>query len=73
MFVIQNQRESARKERYIAEFYRTLRRFDYECSDVISYKLSPEELASDNLNETIRRKYESKSYCVQPKGEPFRR
>ena len=39
-----NQRELGRKERATAEYYRQLRRYGYECGDVITYKLLPEQL-----------------------------
>nr|DAG43564.1 MAG TPA: Sterol carrier protein domain [Caudoviricetes sp.] len=39
-----DQRELGRKERATAEYYRQLRRYGYECGDVITYKLSPEQL-----------------------------
>lgn len=39
-----DQRELGRKERATAEHYRQLRRYGYECGDVITYKLSPEQL-----------------------------
>lgn len=39
-----DQRESGRKERATAEYYRQLRRYGYECGEVITYKLSPEQL-----------------------------
>lgn len=39
-----DQRELGRKERATAEYHRQLRRYDYECGDVITYKLSPEQM-----------------------------
>ena len=39
-----DQRELGRKERATAEYYRQLRRYGYECGDVITYKLLPEQL-----------------------------
>ena len=39
-----NQRELGRKERAIAECERQIRRYGYECGDVITYKLSPEQM-----------------------------
>lgn len=38
-----DQRELGRKERATAEYYRQLRRYGYECGEVITYKLSPEQ------------------------------
>ena len=37
-------RELGRKERATAEYYRQLRRYSYECGEVITYKLSPEQM-----------------------------
>ncbi len=39
-----DQRELGRKERSTAEYYRQLRRYDYECGEVITYKLLPEQM-----------------------------
>lgn len=39
-----DQRELGRKERAIAEYYRQLRRYVYECGEVVTYKLSPEQM-----------------------------
>lgn len=39
-----NQRELGRKERAAAEYERQIRRYGYECGDVITYKLSPEQM-----------------------------
>ena len=39
-----DQRELGRKERATAEYYRQLRRYGYECGEVVTYKLSPEQM-----------------------------
>ena len=39
-----DQRELGRKERATAEYYRQLRRYGYECGEVITYKLTPEQM-----------------------------
>lgn len=39
-----DQRELGRKERSTVEYYRQLRRYDYECGKVITYKLLPEQM-----------------------------
>lgn len=39
-----DQRELGRKECSTAEYYRQLRRYDYECGEVITYKLLPEQM-----------------------------
>lgn len=39
-----NQRELGRKERATAECERQIRRYGYECGEVVTYKLSPEQL-----------------------------
>lgn len=39
-----NQRELGRKERATAEYERQIRRYGYECGEVITYKLSPEQM-----------------------------
>lgn len=39
-----NQRELGRKERATAECERQIRRYGYECGDVVTYKLTPEQL-----------------------------
>ena len=39
-----DQRELGRKERATAECERMIRRYDYECGDIVTYKLSPEQL-----------------------------
>ena len=39
-----DQRELGRKERFTAEYYRQLRRYDYECGEIITYKLLPEQM-----------------------------
>lgn len=39
-----NQRELGRKERAMAECERQIRRYGYECGEVTTYKLSPEQL-----------------------------
>lgn len=39
-----DQRELGRKERATAEYYCQLRRYSYECGEVITYKLSPEQM-----------------------------
>lgn len=39
-----NQRELGRKERAMAECERQIRRYGYECGEVVTYKLSPEQL-----------------------------
>ena len=39
-----DQREWGRKQRAIAEFERMLRRYPIECSEPITYQLSPEQL-----------------------------
>lgn len=39
-----DQRELGRKERGTAEYERQIRRYGYECGDVITYKLSPEQM-----------------------------
>lgn len=39
-----NLREIGRKERAAAECERQIRRYDYECGDVITYKLTPEQM-----------------------------
>ena len=39
-----DQRGLGRKERATAEYYRQLRRYSYECGEVITYKLSPEQM-----------------------------
>lgn len=39
-----NQRELGRKERATAECERQIRRYGYECGEVITYKLSPEQM-----------------------------
>lgn len=44
MFSGIDQRELGRKERAVAEYYRQLKRYDYEYGDVITYKLSPEQM-----------------------------
>ena len=44
MFSGIDQRELGRKERAVAEYYRQLKRYDYECGDVITYKLSQEQM-----------------------------
>lgn len=48
-----DQRELGRKERATAEYYRQLRRYGYECGDVITYKLSPEQLLQVLTGEKI--------------------
>ena len=40
-----NQRELGRKERASAECERQIRRYGYECGNVITYKLTPDQLA----------------------------
>lgn len=55
MFSGIDQRELGRKERAVAEYYRQLKRYDYECGDVITYKLSPRtDEASANRGENGR-------------------
>lgn len=76
MVAMQNQREHGRKERAKEELYRQIRRYDYECSDIKTFKLNKEELSeilkdSNKLENVIRRKYESRTYCVQPKSNPY--
>lgn len=39
-----NQRELGRKERATAECERQIRRYGYECGDVVTYKLSPDQM-----------------------------
>jgi hypothetical protein len=39
-----DQRELGRKERAIAEYYRTLARYSTECGEPITYQLSEEQL-----------------------------
>ena len=39
-----NQRELGRKERAAAECERQIRRYGYECGDVITYKLTSEQM-----------------------------
>ena len=39
-----NQRELGRKERATAECERQSRRYGYECGDVVTYKLSPDQM-----------------------------
>ena len=39
-----NQRELGRKERASAECERQIRRYGYECGDVVTYKLSPDQM-----------------------------
>ena len=39
-----DQRELGRKERGSAEYERQIRRYGYECGEVITYKLSPEQM-----------------------------
>lgn len=39
-----NQRELGRKERATAECERQIRRYGYECGDVVTYKLSPDQI-----------------------------
>lgn len=39
-----NQRELGRKERASAECERQIRRYGYECGDVVTYKLSPGQM-----------------------------
>ena len=39
-----NQRELGRKERATAECERQIRRYGYECGDVVTYKLSPDHM-----------------------------
>ena len=39
-----NQRELGRKECATAECERQIRRYGYECGEVITYKLSPEQM-----------------------------
>ena len=39
-----DQRELGRKERATAEYYRQLRRYGYECGEVITHKLTPEQM-----------------------------
>jgi hypothetical protein len=37
-------REQGRKERALAEYYRTLARYPVECGELITYQLSEEQL-----------------------------
>ena len=39
-----NQRELGRKERGTAEYNRQLKRYNTECGDVITYKLTPKQI-----------------------------
>lgn len=39
-----NQRELGRKERATAECERQIQRYGYECGDVVTYKLSPDQM-----------------------------
>lgn len=39
-----NQRELGRKERATAECECQIRRYGYECGDVVTYKLSPDQM-----------------------------
>lgn len=39
-----NQRELGRRERATAECERQIRRYGYECGDVVTYKLSPDQM-----------------------------
>lgn len=39
-----NQREPGRKERGTAEYNRQLKRYNTECGDVVTYKLTPEQI-----------------------------
>lgn len=42
--ICMDQRELGRKERAIAEYYRTLARYSTECGEPITYQLSEEQL-----------------------------
>lgn len=46
-----NQRELGRKERGMAEYNRQLKRYNSECGDVITYKLTLEQLKQVLLGE----------------------
>lgn len=39
-----NQRELGRKERASAECERQIRRYGYECGEVVTYKLTPDQM-----------------------------